>query len=225
MSEASEMALTKSQLIDLYRLRAAWYDLTANLYYLIGFREARFRKAAVEALGLKPGDTIVELGCGTGLNFSYLRATVGEKGRVIGVDLTDAMLEQAEQRIARKGWQNVTLVQCDAAVYEFPPTVQGVLSAFALTLVPEYEAVIARAAAALVPDGRLVVLDFRKPDNWPSWLVRFGVLITKPFGVSLDLTARKPWEAMKKFFPHMSMRLLFGGVVYLAVGQKQESDV
>lgn len=213
------MALTKNQLIDLYRLRAGWYDFSANLYYLIGFREARYRKQAVAALGLKPGDTVVEIGCGTGLNFKNLREAVGEEGRIVGVDLTDAMLDQAEQRIARQGWSNVMLVQCDAATYEFPPEVQGVLSTFALTLVPEYERVIARATDALATGGRLVVLDFRQPENWPLWLVRLGVLITQPFGVSLDLAARKPWEAMQQHFPHVTTQYLFGGFVYIAAGE------
>jgi len=218
------MALTKNQLIDLYRLRAAWYDFSANLYYLIGFREAWYRKQAVAALGLRPGDTVVEVGCGTGLNFKYLREAVGEQGQIIGLDLTDAMLEHAERRIARKGWTNVMLVQCDAATYAFPFEVQGVLSTFALTLVPEYEEVIKRAADALATGGRLAVLDFRQPENWPLWLVRVGVFITKPFGVSMDLTVRKPWEVMKKHFPRVTTKSLFGGFVYIAVGEGRDPE-
>lgn len=218
------MALTKNQLIDLYRLRAAWYDFSANLYYLIGFREAWYRKQAVAALGLWPGDTVVEVGCGTGLNFKYLREAVGEQGQIIGLDLTDAMLEHAERRIARKGWTNVMLVQCDAATYAFPFEVQGVLSTFALTLVPEYEEVIKRAADALATGGRLAVLDFRQPENWPLWLVRVGVFITKPFGVSMDLTVRKPWEVMKKHFPRVTTKSLFGGFVYIAVGEGRDPE-
>lgn len=214
------MALTQNQIVTLYRRRAGWYDFSANLYYLIGFRETHYRKATVAALGLKPGDVVVEIGCGTGLNFGHLQSAVGESGRVIGVDLTDAMLAQARQRIARNGWRNVTLVQCDAAAYEFPRDVHGVLSTFALTLVPEYETVIAHAGAALTPGGRLAVLDFRRPDTWPLWLVRLGVLITRPFGVSLDLTTRKPWETMARYFPHAETKSFFGGAVYLAVGEK-----
>jgi ubiquinone/menaquinone biosynthesis C-methylase UbiE len=64
--EGSFMALTKSQIRDVYRRRSANYDLTANLYYLIGFREVKFRKQAVSALELEQGDTVIELGCGTG---------------------------------------------------------------------------------------------------------------------------------------------------------------
>lgn len=214
------MALTKTQLRDLYRARAANYDFSANLYYLIGFREVSYRKLAVSALGLHSGYTVVEVGCGTGLNFPYLLQSIGKTGKLIGVDLTDAMLEKARERVRRNGWQNVELVEADAAAYVFPAGIHGVLSTFALTLVPEYEQVIARSARALASGGRLVIADFKKPDNWPLWLVKLGVLITKPFGVSLDLTDRKPWQVMTKYLSRVTVTELFGGSVYIAVGEK-----
>ena len=58
------MALNKNQIVALYRKRAANYDLSANLYYLIGFREFKYRKLAVQKLQLKQGSTVVEIGCG-----------------------------------------------------------------------------------------------------------------------------------------------------------------
>lgn len=60
------MALTRFELTALYRKRAKRYDWTANRYYLIGFREWAYRKKAVAALCLMRGDTVVEIGCGTG---------------------------------------------------------------------------------------------------------------------------------------------------------------
>jgi len=212
------MALTRHQIRDLYRKRAANYNFTANLYYLVGFREWKYRKTAVKALELRPGDTVVEIGCGTGLNFGYLLDAVGSAGRLIGVDLTDAMLEKARGRVERNGWENVELVQSDAAAYTFPPGVSGVLSTFALTLVPEYEAVIERASGALSKKGRFVTLDFRKPEKWPGWLVQMAVFITKPFGVSLDLAERRPWEVLKRHFSQVTVKELYGGFAYIAVG-------
>jgi ubiquinone/menaquinone biosynthesis C-methylase UbiE len=109
---------SKAEVADLYRKRAKRYDFTANLYYLIGLREWAYRKQAVEALNLQRGDTVVEIGCGTGLNFSLLRQAIGPEGRIIGVDLTAAMLDQARQRVAENGWSNVELVQSDAALFQ-----------------------------------------------------------------------------------------------------------
>ena len=82
------MAFSKEQLRSIYSKRAKHYDLTANLYYLLGFREFALRKAAIEALNLNAGDTVVELGCGTGLNFSILQKRICTTGKIIGVDLT-----------------------------------------------------------------------------------------------------------------------------------------
>lgn len=205
-------------IIQLYRKRARYYDFTANLYYLIGFREWAFRKRAVKALALKPGDTVVEIGCGTGLNFSLLQKSVGPGGKIIGVDLTDAMLAQAQQRVEENGWQNVELVQSDAAEFEFPKEVNGVISSFAITLVPAYEQVIRSAAQNIKTGGRIAILDIKKP-GLPLWLIKLGVLITKPFGVALDLTDRHPWEAVEKFFDPVLFDQYYFGFVYLSVGE------
>mgnify|MGYP005846846277 CR=1 FL=1 len=216
------MALSREALRDLYRKRAPAYDFSANLYYLIGFREIHYRKQAVAALDLRPGDTVVELGCGTGLNFKYLRRDMGNTGRLLGVDLADAMLAQAAERIKRKGWNNVELVRRDAAEFSFPAGTNGVISTFALTLVPEYEEVIGKAAKALGNKGRLVVLDFKLPQNWPLWLVKLFAFVSRPFGVTLDLAERKPWKSMERHFSKVSMNEMYGGLVYIAVGSNGE---
>jgi demethylmenaquinone methyltransferase/2-methoxy-6-polyprenyl-1,4-benzoquinol methylase len=183
--------------------------------------ENRYRRMAVEALRLAPGDTVVDVACGTGLNFSLLQAKVGAEGRIIGVDLTDEMLEQARRRVKRSGWDNVELVQTDAAAYDFPHGVNGILSTCAITLVPEYDEVIARGAAALATGGRLVVFDLKEPGRWPEWAIRAYVAISRPFAVTRDLGERKPWESIARHFPVHAMVELYGGAAYVAVGEKE----
>jgi ubiquinone/menaquinone biosynthesis C-methylase UbiE len=217
------MAFSKTQISDLYRRRAALYDMSANLYYLMGFREQAYRKRAVAALNLKPGDTIVELGCGTGLNFPLLLQAVGPKGKIIGVDLTAQMLAQAKTRIERRGWTNVELVQADAATFEFPGNIGGVLSTFALTLVPEYDAILQHVSTALSPGKRCVVLDLKLPEKMPIWLVRFAVLLTRPFGVSLDLAGRHPWESIERYLEKVSFEELYLGFAYISSGEKNKA--
>ena len=213
------MPFTKSQVRDLYKRRAANYDVSANLYYLIGFRENKYRKIAAEKLDLKRGDKVLEIGCGTGLNFRFLRDSVGEEGKIIGVDFTKEMLMKAKERSEAKGWNNIELVHADAADYEFPQRTNGILSTFALTLVPEYQEVIRRASLSLDPHAKMVVADLKKPDRWPLWLIKLGVLITKPFGVTLDLSERKPWEIMSKHFDKVTVHELYRGFAYIAVSE------
>jgi demethylmenaquinone methyltransferase/2-methoxy-6-polyprenyl-1,4-benzoquinol methylase len=206
-------------IIRLYRKRARRYDLTANLYYLIGFREWAHRKRAVAALDLRRGGTVVEIGCGTGLNFSLLQEAVGPEGRIVGVDLTDAMLAQAGARIERNGWSNVDLVQADAARFRFPEGVDGVLSTFALCLMPDHERVIRNGARALAPGGRWVILDLKMPANSLSRLGPCLVSLARPFGATMEVANRRPWEAMRKHLKNVAVTELFLGMAYLAVGE------
>lgn len=218
------MALSKRSIVEIYRERAGRYDRTARLYWLIGFAYDRYRRRAIDALGLEPGDTVVDLACGTGLNFRRIEEWIGPAGRLIGVDLTDAMLDRARERVEREGWANVELVQSDAAAYVFPEGVDGVLSTAAITLVPEYDAVIRRAAAALAPGGRLSIFDFKEPEGVPEPFVRFMVAISRPFGVSRDLGERHPWESVARWLPDHTMTELYGGFAYVITGRKPAGD-
>ena len=213
------MPLNKDQLVQLYRKRARHYDFTANLYYLIGFREWSYRKKAVAALNLKEGDTVVEIGCGTGLNFSLLESAIGPEGKIIGVDLTDRMLDQARQRVVREGWSNVELVHTDAASYDFLPGTNGIISTFALTLVPEYDNVVRRGASALAAGGRWVVADFKLPEGWTARLTPLFEPLVRPFGATLDIAHRHPWESMQKYLKNVTMEEFFLGFTYIAMGE------
>jgi demethylmenaquinone methyltransferase/2-methoxy-6-polyprenyl-1,4-benzoquinol methylase len=174
----------------------------------------------VSALALSPGDSVVELGCGTGLNFAHVQRVIGLDGKIIGVDLTDAMLDKARDRVARERWTNVELIQADLAEWHFPVGVSGVYSTLALTLVPEYERVIERASRALRSGGKLAVLDMREPSGWPTCLVRLAAWLNKPFGVSLDLSDRHPWESIRRYLTETHYKEYYFGVLYLCSGKK-----
>lgn len=213
-------ALNMNQIQEVYHKRAKNYDITANLYYAIGFREYAYRRKAVDALNLQRGDTVVEICCGTGLNFSLLHEVVGEEGRIIGVDLTDAMLNQAGRRVERHDWKNVELIHSDAVLYTFPDHVDGILSAFAITLIPEYDQIIKKGSEALKPKRRWVILDFNLPSNALAPLVPLAVAIMKPFGVSRDLAERHPWTSIRRHLGNLTMEELYGGFAYIAAGEK-----
>jgi len=204
----------------LYKKRAKHYDFTANLYYLLGFREYAYRKRAIELLDLKAGDTVVEIGCGTGLNFSLLQDKVGPNGKIIGVDLTTEMLEVARQRCESNDWDNVELVEHDAATFVFPGNVDGIISTFALTLVPEFHAVISNAAGALKPSKRMVLLDLKLP-RWPQPLIKLAIWLTGGFGVNEEIARRHPWESMEQAFNNVRKVETFFGAVYIAMSERR----
>ena len=217
------MTLNTTETINLYRKRAQRYDVAILVYRLAGFHIDQYRRDTITALALQPGDTVVELGCGTGLNFPLIEDAIGPQGRLIGVDLTDAMLAQAQKRVQAAGWQNVELVQTDLAHFDFPDDVAGILSTLAITLVPAYDEVIRTGAAALKPGGRLAVMDFKRPDGWPEWLVRFAAWLNKPYGVSLELENRHPWESVNRHLTPILFREYYAGALYLAAGESKTS--
>lgn len=212
------MAFTTREIERTYDKRAARYDVTANLYYLLGFREMEYRRRAIKELDLEPGQTVVELCCGTGLNFSLIEERIGTAGRLIGVDLTAGMLRQARRRVEKEGWKNVELVHRDVATFEFPEKVDRALSTFALTLVPEFDRVIARARDALSPGGKLVLLDLKRPEQSSDLLVRIAAMSARPFGVTFDLASRHPWESVERYFEDCLLDSVYFGFAYIVSG-------
>jgi demethylmenaquinone methyltransferase/2-methoxy-6-polyprenyl-1,4-benzoquinol methylase len=221
----SQTDRTREHLIETYRKKARHYDVTSRLYPAPGYPQRAQRLRAVQALGLGPGDTVVDLACGTGLNFPLLQRAVGPGGRIVGVDLTDAMLARAEDRTKANGWSNVSLVQADAAGFEFPAGFNAILSTYALTQVPECAAVIAHGAAALSAGGRWAVLDLKVPGRTPEWLAQLGTATVRPFASIDQWMMRRPWEviraAMQEELAEFSWTELFFGTAFLAAGSSQ----
>ena len=220
----SETDRTREHLIATYRKKAKHYDATSWLYPAPGYPQRAQRLRTVQALGLRAGDTVIDIACGTGLNFSLIEEVVGPKGQIVGVDLTDAMLACAQGRIEKKGWSNISLVQADAAGFDFPAEVNAILSTYALTQVPECAEVIAHGAAALSAGGRWAVLDLKVPDNTPGWLAQLGTAIARPFASIDEWKMRRPWEAiraaMHEELADVSWTELFFGTAFLVAGSR-----
>jgi demethylmenaquinone methyltransferase/2-methoxy-6-polyprenyl-1,4-benzoquinol methylase len=207
----------QAYIIDSYRRRAKGYDAS-------GIRSLEpWRKEAVKLLHVRRGDLVVDVGCGTGLNFALLQKAIGPEGRIIGVDLTDAMLDQARQRVAQHGWKNVDLVQSDAAQYVFPDRVDGIISTFALTFVPDCARVIQNGRWALAPGRHGVVLDMAWPNGWPQWL-RHLLPFLPASGITADVIQRRPWqtiqEAMDRHLTDVVRKQFWMGFFYLTAGRK-----
>jgi demethylmenaquinone methyltransferase/2-methoxy-6-polyprenyl-1,4-benzoquinol methylase len=210
-----------ARLMALYRRQASGYDQSG-----IQGLDA-FRREAISRLALQRGDLVVDLGCGTGLNFALLQEAIGKTGRIIGVDLTDAMLEQARLRVAAHGWKNVELVQADAAQYRFPTRVDGILSTFALTFVPDGARVIQSGCRALAPGRRWVVLDMAWPRALPMWLspLLFFLRLSR-YGIRGEVIRRRPWQTvwstMQQSLVKVEQQPFSMGFFYLAWGTQPQ---
>jgi demethylmenaquinone methyltransferase/2-methoxy-6-polyprenyl-1,4-benzoquinol methylase len=220
----SQIDPRREHLVKTYRKKAKHYDITSRLYPVPGYPQRAQRRQAVQALGLRAGGSVIDIACGTGLNFPLLEEVIGRDGRIVGVDLTDAMLAQARDRVEQNGWSNISLVQADAADFDFRTKVDAILSTYALTQVPECAEVIVHGAAALSEGGRWAVLDLKLPANTPGWLAQVGTAIVRPFASIDEWIMRRPWEAirtaMQEELADLTWTELFLGTAFLAAGSR-----
>ena len=194
------------------------YDWHMKAYNLVGLRIANYRRHAVELLQLKKGDRVVDLGCGTGLSFPAIIERIGPEGRLIGIDMTAGMLACARERCDRAEWHNVELIQSEIGAYEFPGKIDAAISTGVMGYVTEFDRVIQNAEQALAPDGRMVILDAKKPEAWPPWLFQLLFKIKKPLGLGIEFFDSHPWESIERHFRETAFEERYGGWVYFSTG-------
>lgn len=154
-----------------YDEASRWYDLFTKflLDWLLGL--GKYRERVLDRLGDLQGSRILEIGCGTGLNFKHILPRLQPDGALVGLDYSTGMLEKARQKIEVKDWKRVALVKDDAVKLE---KVQGsfdaIVAYWCYGIVHDLDEALESALGILSPGGRIAILDFQrtKPEN--RWL-------------------------------------------------------
>jgi ubiquinone/menaquinone biosynthesis C-methylase UbiE len=210
-------ALTSAQ-VERARRRYRWL---APLYHYVtrrGWLEAA-RSRAVELLTLTPGDSVLDLGCGTGNSFPLIEARIGPSGRLIGVDASPHMLARAQQGVHDHGWRNVTLVQADAAALDLPERVDAVLC-FCTHDILTSPAAVARAIARLTPGGRIVAAGAQRPESRVGWLLAPGLFVSGLVFATRRSGRDRPWRELERILPGMDLvETRRAGAFFLARGR------
>lgn len=192
----------------------SFYNRWARLYDHVatapGVRS--WRAAATETLALSPGETVVDMGCGTGANFPHLRERVGSAGQVVGIDVVPGMLAGAQARIRREGWNGVHAVRGDATR---PPVgeVEAVLSTFLIGMLPDPKTAVRTWLGQVRPGGRVTLLNAvrsNRPLAAPLNLAFRGFVRATAPGNRLRL--RSPAKSLEERW-HAAREALFEGTV------------
>ena len=131
----------------------------------------------VERAAPRPGERVLEIGCGTGTTTLRLAGLVGEGGHVTAVDVSRPMLEAARARLA--GLAQVTLMEADAAFATFAAPFDLVTSRFGVMFFEDPAAAFANLRASLVPGGRLVCAAWAPIADNPHWSVPLEITVAR----------------------------------------------
>jgi ubiquinone/menaquinone biosynthesis C-methylase UbiE len=193
------------------------YDRIAGLIPLfewVLFLPRELRKKAVDRLSLRPGDCVLEIGCGTGRNFPYLHEAVGPTGTIYGVDLSAGMLRKCEMLRERHGWRNVGLTQGDAADFQAPEPLDAVFFSLSYNTMPNHLAVLDQAWKQLRSGGRMVIMDAKLPPGLGGRLVLpFSVWLMKR--TLLGNPHIRPWLDLKPLAGRFDMEEFMLGSYYI----------
>jgi SAM-dependent methyltransferase len=122
---------------------------------------------------LRPGEVVVDLGSGGGLDVFLAAKMVGPQGRAIGIDMTPAMIERARANASSGGYTNVEFYQ--STIDSIPlsdSSVDCVISNCVLNLAPDKAAVFREMARVLKPGGRLAVSDIALKGDLPEAIAK-----------------------------------------------------
>lgn len=200
------------------RVRAR-YDYIAKWHDAAGFLVTPHRREAVRALHAQQGDYILDLACGTGINFRAVLKRLGTDGRLLGIDYSTGMLEQARRRVMQAHWGNAILFLSDAARLPFADnSFDRVICSYALRVIPPYRQALDEVVRILKSNGVFVVLDGKLSIGKTRFL---NPLIVQMSHSSLSDFARPLIDEIAQRFRDVQIHEYGLGHVFVAVAHKK----
>ena len=177
-----------------------WYDVIAPVYdRSIERTYLPYRQMAVQTLHLRPGEIVLDIGCGTGLNFELILNLIGTQGTLMGIDSSVKMLERARKKVEQHGWSNIHLLQRDArnlirSDFEYLTgsriLFDSIICTLGFSVFPDWQEVFERSFDLLENGGRYCIMDiYNDKDTLRVQMIRF---------LAKADNSRRVWEPLKR---------------------------
>lgn len=206
---ATRRAPDRSAALAQYRRRAMSYDTELALFEPI-------RVEAVDRLGLRRGDTVLDVGCGTGLSFELLHDRIGKSGRIVGIEQCPEMLARAKERVQHNHWRNIDLVCAPAAAAQVPVLADAALFHFTHDVLRE-RAAIGNIFSHLKRGARVVASGLQWGPLW-AWPTNAFVLLAALYSVTSFDGLGKPWDLLARRLADVHVNTSLMGGIYVASG-------
>lgn len=126
-----------------------------------------YRKKAIASLNLTGNSVILDVACGTGLNFKIIESYLRNSGRLVGVDFSPETLKVARNQIAKHKWTNIELVNMRITDYEPEILFDASLCTFALETMPDYKIAVDKIFHLLKPQGKFSMIGVKVSSRMP----------------------------------------------------------
>ncbi|MFD0737724.1 SAM-dependent methyltransferase [Lysobacter koreensis] len=178
----------------------------------------RVREKAVQALQLRPGGHVLDLGCGGGGSFPYLVKAVGSTGKVVGVDISPQSCINARHRVERNGWKNVEVIEAAAESVDLPGRYDGALM-FAAADVYASESALAHIEPCLKDRARVAIFGAKLSQGLAGKLLNpFFLLMCRKLSPATPTPDPAPWALLAGRVDDLNVEELFFGSMFLASG-------
>lgn len=180
---------------------------------------AAFRRNAIRRLALKPGDRVLDLGCGAGAGFRYLLDAVGSQGEVVGVELSPQIAAFAKRRIEKNGWRNAKVIEGPAQTVRLHGKFDGAIM-FGANELFTLEGVLDNVFAHLKDDARVVVMGAKLAERGlsASFNPLYRMMTSKLMLPSTPPLNAKPFELLQRRLREFHVEQIAGGLLFLAWG-------
>ena len=180
-----------------------------------------YRRAVVEALPLRPGQVVLDVGCGTGLCCGLLREKVGPRGGVVGIEESPEMAAVARERVAREGWGNVTVVQSPAGDARIPVTADAALFC-AVHDIMQSPGALRNVMNHLRPGAQVAAGGGKWAAPWMMAVNLLARMLHAPYVRSFEGFDR-PWHHLEQLIEDVHVRELAFGSGYILTGRSSRS--
>ncbi|HEU0200084.1 MAG TPA: methyltransferase domain-containing protein [Burkholderiaceae bacterium] len=179
-------------------------------------RTMPMRREAIALLGLRPGESVLDVACGTGASLGLLRAAVGPTGRVVGVEQSTELVERARARIIDAGWTNVTVIEASMEDLAVGEPFDAVLFSYTHDVL-QSPAALRNIFSFVKPGARVAVAGIKRPPAWLFAVTLYRRLAAWPPAPTSGLS--RPWERLQQYVPDLRVLPVQFGTSYLARGR------